>query len=205
MLKSLNEKIVAISIFLIVTITGSAQDFSGYVVLNSGDTLLGLIKPYDNEAVMYHEVRFFKNGEKTKFEPREILGYTFENHIFLTMDREDDFGIKRKVFMRILEQGYCTLFTYVPQIKGIDIYDPTFNSGKINTPQYYLQRTGEDLHRIDFKKLRTGQDPYFVDNPQLAYDIQRGKYKRLGIEGAVRRYNKEHTIYEKENGNDQRN
>lgn len=191
MLKNLNEKIVEIAIFLIVTITGSAQDFSGYVVLNSGDTLFGLIKPYDNEAVMYHEVRFFKNGEKTKFEPREILGYTFENHIFLTMEWEDDFGIKRKVFMRILEDGYCTLFTFIPQINSADAYDPIFKGGKLIVPLYYLKKTGEDLHQVDFKRLRTGQDPYFVDNPQLAYDIQRGKYKRLGIEGAVRRYNKE--------------
>jgi len=158
-----------------------AQNSNDYVILSYGDTLRGKISVSPIGA--YQEVRFEKDGEKTKFRPYEIKGYKVGNTRYVSMSPSNR---DPRVFMEILVSGYCSLYFYstAGAPSGIGL-QPTLKR------YYYLQREGEEIHEARFSRIRTGKDPYFADNPRLLNDLKRGLYREVNFNEVVERYNRE--------------
>jgi hypothetical protein len=150
-----------ITILTFINSVALAQDFQGYVILNSGDTLRGQIKPYEDayDILMYTEVRFFKDGEKIKFTPKEIKEYHVATQNYSETYVTKDIGKRspQLIFFKVLVRGYCTLY------ESHRYSDRMINNMRVvEPPSFYLQREGEELHLAVFPYLTSGKDLYFI-------------------------------------------
>jgi len=163
-----------------------AQDkfFPGYIILNNGDTLTGVVRDRDlSRGVLYKKIRFREGKARTKrFSPYQIKGYGIENAEYESMWFEEyseffrfyyynRYGVGEKEFMRVLEKGplSCYYREYID-------FDSGYPDG------YYLyKREGEDYFEratqgiLGLKKKRLAE--YFRDCPSLVEQIQSGEIK----------------------------
>lgn len=63
--------------------------FTGYIILESGDTLKGQVKDRSPEPFteLYNKIRFRQKGSRKtkKYKPHEIIGYGYDNHHFISV------------------------------------------------------------------------------------------------------------------------
>jgi hypothetical protein len=182
-------------LFCFIGLNASAQN-NDYVILNSGDTLRGRIKRFEDitDIKRFQKVHFFKDEQKVEFEPDEIKGYRMGKDVYVTWD----VGRKKPnlVFFYVMQKGHCTLYeSKVYYGIGVDGFGRAYSNVSYTL---YLHREGEELHPVIFPYLKQGKDLYFIDNVALTYDIKTGKYRRTELPNIVFRYNKEWEEKQKE-------
>lgn len=159
----------------------------GFVVLNSGDTLYGQMKQLKYDRYLNHEVKFwYKDGHTHKFYPSELKAYQIDQRVYESHIIEP--RTETRKFLKVVIRGYCTLYEYMH----------TVNKGKGAEKEFvlefYVQKVNRKLHRIDFERLKDGNDFYFRDNKELTYDIRIGRYKERHMPEIVARYNREQAL-----------
>lgn len=184
-------------LFIIILMLGScytleAQLFKrkrvdGFIVLNSGDTLHGQMLQMKYDRYLNHEVKFwYKDGHTHKFFPAELKAFQIEQRVYESHIIEP--RTETKKFLKVVIRGRCTLYEYMHSI----------NKGKAGEKEllleFYVQKENAKLHRIDFDRLREGNDFYFRDNKELTYDIRIGRYKEKQMPEIVARYNRESAL-----------
>lgn len=158
---------------------------NGYIITNSNDTIVGLVK-YVNQ-VPYRvlvDIKFKENEEsKTKvYPPNSIKGYKADNKIFHSL-QNPEFGGNE--FMELVINGYVKLYTSTVTSFGVPQY------GGANTTSSFLLKTGDKiLFSVANGKFKDRLSEYLSDNSIIAEKIKTGEYKKKDIEEIIREYNK---------------
>ena len=179
--------VLIIGFISVANLVLAQQRLAGYVVLNSGDTLRGVFRLPAARYLLHHEIVFGPDAtldEKYKLFPEEVKSFTLGEEVYESRTIRSDHTTKK--FLKIVVQGYCTLFEYQYAAKN--------SRGMVGQPvrQYYAQKMNQLLHALDFTRLRKGKDTYFADNIGLMADIRHGVYKKSDIPEIVKRYNREY-------------
>lgn len=171
-----------------VALSQSGSFTQGYIVKNNGDTLKGAIKdrskpPYEKK---YKKIRFKGKGLVSgKYSARNIANYCagVDCYQSLWMDSRQNFlketvisqhGKGNKVFMKIVVDGYLSLYYY------------EFNDAESHTIDYipFFKRKDEvELIRVTqgiFGLKKKLLSRYFADFPTLIEKIEKGELKSPG-------------------------
>jgi len=169
------KKIIILPFLFIIIGLNAQTDFrSGYVILNSNDTLHGIID-YRNDLSMGSICRFKldKNAIEKIYYPDEIIGYRFnDSKYFITKDLSNSNSKKGKVFLEFLIKGKLNVYFYQDEIgdhyyiekQGFDLIELPYEEGikyKDNAPYYY-----QSTQHIGLLEL------YLQDAPDLRSNIE---------------------------------
>jgi len=182
----MNYKITFLLVVMIISVRLKGQDsgfLNGYIITNSNDTIVGLVK-YVNQVPYRVLVDIkFKETEKSKtkvYPPETILGYKAESKIFHSLKDPDYSG---KQFMELIIDGYVRLYTSTVTSFGASQY------GSANSSSNYLLKTGDKvLFSVD-KKFKERVSEYLSDNEVVSGKIRNGVYKKSDIEEIIKEYN----------------
>ncbi len=186
-----------IGLLLIFSITALAQrDFKeGYVVLNHGDTLHGLIKDRKEgfSAKLLDRIIIKHNKKRLKFRPDQLLAYHRGGANFHSVpfnQGNDLLGISRikvgqKHFLKVYIDGYLKLY----EDEFVDQSGPQFDGN------FYLIREDELQYvQVSMLFFRKKLVPYFHDAPHIAKAIEDKDYKYRDLITIVTEYNKWHSL-----------
>lgn len=173
---------------------------TGYMITNSGDSLVGNFVFSDGE---FGEPSFYESGNtlfvyeqegKTQsrfFDPDEITKAGFKGRTFITMDYSPTLALgTKKNIMEILEGGTkLSLYRYYPfRVREKSEIDPQ--------PALVIHKSGEkpeplSLLNLSFTNWRKSFAAYFTDCEALYAEIRVGEYKRneRRMKDAIRLYN----------------
>ncbi|WP_027076472.1 hypothetical protein [Maribacter antarcticus] len=170
-------------LFYSIPILAQKHFEEGFIVLNNGDTITGLIKDRkpDPFGKIYKKIRHKGKG-KSRYGPHEILAYKkgemFFESIglaskigFLNQDYNISSNEKERVFIRVINQGYVN--HYVLEFQDAD-------SGYYDHFSYFKKRNGTELVRttqgiFGLRKKRLAV--FFSDCPILAVKIRNKELK----------------------------
>ncbi len=186
-----------IGFFLVSSLTAFSQrDFqSGYVVLNTGDTLHGTVKDRKEgfSARLLDRIIFKGERKRMKFRPDELLAYHRGGSNFHSVpfsQGNDLLGVSRirvgqKHFLKVYIDGYLSLY----EDQFIDDSNSNFDGN------FYLIRE-EELQYLQVSMLffRKKMVPYFNDAPHIAKAIEDREYKYRDVITIVTEYNKWYSL-----------
>lgn len=187
------KRVLIIGFFLVyVTSVMAQRDFlEGYVVLNSGDTLRGVVKDRKEgfSSRLWDRI-ILKHGKKRmKFRPDQLLAYNrggSEFHSVPFNQGNDLLGISRvrvgqKHFLKVYIRGYLSLY----EDEFLDDSQSNFDGN------FYLIREDELQYlQVSMLFFRKKMVPYFEDAPHIARAIEDREYKYRDIITIVTEYNK---------------
>ena len=108
-----SRKISLAITFLLSSIVAFGTDFrNGYVILNSNDTITGLVDFVKSDAA-YRSCYFKVSADEKiiKYKPAEIKGYGFSfDKIFISRDIQGNDGMRESVFLSVIISGLVTLY-----------------------------------------------------------------------------------------------
>lgn len=150
----------------------------GYIVLKSNDTLYGFIKdrkphPFGS---LFKKVKFKGKRGKSKYSPKEILGYKKAGSLFETLWIQDSgkffdqnytsiVGSGSPEFFKVVEKGFVTYYHH--EFEDAD-------SGYIDYIGYFKKDEDSKLIRVSqglFGLRRKALALFFSDCPELAEKI----------------------------------
>ncbi len=149
----------------------------GYVVLNNGDTLVGMVKDRtpDPFGKLYKKIRFKGKG-KSKYGPDEIQSYKQGQNLYETIGLDETFGFLSQDYSISSNERHA-VFIKVKQRGPVTYYQLEFQDPDSNYYDYYayfkkrdgneLVRTTQGLFGLRKKKLAS----FFSDCPALAEKI----------------------------------
>lgn len=158
----------------------------GYVILNTKDTLHGVIEDrnfYSGE--IYRKIKFKKkHGGSKRYSADDLLGYKAGATIFesLWYHEESDFlrtyydtkpGHGQKQFLKVLSKGI--LNAYAKEFMAGDSSYPGSFPLLIRKDETYFVRATQGVFGLKKKQLAS----YFSDCPELAKRILDGSIKRM--------------------------
>ncbi len=111
------------------------RDFRpGFVILNSGDTLLGKVD-FTKERILSTKCKFqTRDGELREYTPNQILGYRFNDGKYFVSKQVDG----ESVFLEFLLNG------------EVDLYRRKVKNGKNH--RYYLEKEKEPLAEVPYSE-----------------------------------------------------
>ena len=187
------KKVLIIGILLVYTVSAVAQrDFlEGYVVLNSGDTLHGLVKDRkEGFSSRLLDCIILKHRKKRmKFRPDQLVAYQrggSEFHSVSFNQGNDLLGISRirvgqKHFLKVYVKGYLSLY----EDEFLDDSQSNFDGN------FYLIREDELQYlQVSMLFFRKKMVPYFEDAPHIARAIEDKEYRYRDLVTIVTDYNK---------------
>ncbi|MEM6522373.1 MAG: hypothetical protein AAF693_01220 [Bacteroidota bacterium] len=178
----------AVSLLLILMLASPliAQKvyLTGYVVLNSGDTLFGELRDRDiNRGRFLNKIWFKQNGKRVKkYSAYDLFSYSVDNVIFESKwyDEQADlfsfqypnrYGVGQKVFLRVNSKGRLSCYTKELIDEDNDISDG-FELFLKEGDDHFV-RANQGIFGLKKKKLTT----YFSDCSQLVEKINNGEIK----------------------------
>jgi len=172
---------ISIIITFLISIGGNslAQNdyYSGYIVTNSADTLLGMVKDRKSSPLkIYKKVRFQnEKGRKKKYGPNEILAYKSGISVFHSLWYDD------LQFLRVMESGRVTY--YIDESIDEDNYlFETKILKRYNEPKFTV------VIGIGF---RSKMKKYFADCQELVEMLEVREIRFNSLGEAVRFYNQD--------------
>lgn len=165
-------------IFLIFTYSNSLKSqssySSGFIVNNEGDTLIGLIKNFQNKK-SFHTCYFkaSEDSEVQKFLPTQIKYYGIGDEKLYRSDYLKKGEDSSLVFFETLVSGYCNLYKY-----KTDIGETIYKLWKQNRKEILLN----NLQNKGNTNFMRGQLLYsFQDAPELKTNIQSMNFDQNSI------------------------
>lgn len=156
----------------------------GFVVLNTKDTLFGLIKdrkehPFER---LYKKIKFKGKRGKARYKPTQILAYkkggsTFESVWisdsggFLNQDYSVSAGVGELHFLKVVQKGFLSYYYWEYQDADSGYFDSVGYFKKEDDP--VLVRVSQGIFGLRRKKLGDFLDDY----PDLALKIRNKKIK----------------------------
>ncbi len=177
--------LLTVVICLPVNLLAQKHFEGGYIVLNNGDTITGLVKDRkpDPFGKLYKKIRFRGKG-KSKYGPDEILSYKKGEALYESIGLADAVGFlsqdynvtsndDEKVFIKLISRGYVN--HYFLEFRDAD-------SGYIDFFSYFMKENGTELVRtrqgiFGLRKKRLAA--FFSDCPVLASKILNKEFKRV--------------------------
>ncbi len=191
------KRVLIIGLLLIYVTSALAQrDFlEGYVVLNSGDTLYGLVKDRKDgfSAKLLDRIILKHKKKRLKFRPDQLMAYSRAGSNFhsVPFSRGNDLlrvsriKIGQKHFLKVYIAGYLTLY----MDEYVDDSGPNFDGN------FYLIREDELQYvQVSMLFFRKKLVPYFDDAPHIAKAIEDRDYRYRDLIEIVTEYNKWHSM-----------
>ncbi len=157
------KKKFLIGFFAIVSICVNAQTtpkgfVEGYVIMNTNDTIRGQIK-YKNKEEVLDKVTVLLDAENKKIiKASEIKSFSAdEDYITHKLNGE-------AVFMKVLSQGYYSLYEYqMPPEQG-------------SKYQMYYRKENGKIQMINISNWKKQVEELISDNAQLVADLKKKTY-----------------------------
>lgn len=157
---------------------------TGYVILNTGDTLSGMVcdrKATATGTKLYSKIRFRGDeGVREKFTAYDIKGYAVGNSLYESMWYHESMaffimsytsrrGVGKKIFLQVVRRGYLTCY-YKEYVDGDSGYVDGFELFKRPGDAYFMRAT-QGIFGLKKKRLTE----YFSDCPSLVKKINTGQ------------------------------
>ncbi len=185
-------RLLIFGLILQLSLGGCAQRefLNGYVVLNAGDTLSGVVKDRKEgiNSKLLDRVIFKGESGRKKYRPDQLIAYHrggSNYHSIPFSTGNDLLGVSRvkvgqRHFLQVYIDGYLSLY----MDEFIDHDGPNFDGN------FYLIREGELMFtQASLLFFRKNLVPYFSDAPHLAKAIEDKDYRYKDLITLVRDYN----------------
>jgi hypothetical protein len=156
---------------------------TGYVILNSGDTVKGDIKYNTKKELSLFSKVTLKNAENVQknYKPDDIKEFAYEDVHFLsrTMDKEP-------VFLKLVSAGQINLFEWQFEVyHGDDI---------IVEKDFYIEKVGGDAkepEKLKGNKFKKTVSELMADNSELVTRVENDskKYEIAEMQSVIEEYN----------------
>jgi hypothetical protein len=160
---------------------------SGYVVLNSGDSVKGDIRINTKKELPLFQKVALKQGETTKtYKPEQVKVYGFESTQFVARKIDGEMQ-----FVKVISSGQVNLYEWQYEIqRGADI---------IIESEYFVEKNGAELQKAKSAKFKKTVAELMADNSELVARVQGDdkKYEIAEMKQVCDEYN---TWFEKQNG-----
>ncbi|XOV93263.1 MAG: hypothetical protein ACFHWX_00855 [Bacteroidota bacterium] len=186
------KRFMIIGVLLVLGDLATAQnDFlNGYVVLNTGDTLYGLVKDRKDgiNPKLLDRIIFKGDRGRQKFRPDQLLAYHRGGSNFHSVPFSvgtDLLGISRikigpRHFLKVYIHDYMSLY----MDEYVDDSGPSYDGN------FYLIREDElQFVQASILFFRKRMVPYFEDAPHIAKAIEDKDYKYRDIITIITEYN----------------
>lgn len=160
------------------TLTYSQKGYlEGYAVTNEGDTVKGMVKHKTGDEIKDKITVKKSEEEKVTLKAAEITGFVVGDEEFRTIVLDKD-----KVFMKRLAAGPVFLYEYQYINENSGSYTPVFEV-------YITKEAEKSLVMVKPGSFKKTVATYISDYPELAVDVDKGKYKIDDIEQVILKYN----------------
>lgn len=184
MIKKLLFSIAFFILSLTVSLFGQANDYSDYIVLDTGDTLYGFVDYIDergSSTKLYKKIRFTDiNGKRSKYQSKNVLGflsdgarfeafrlYQFSEKITIQNPRyEIDNDEGELYFLRVVSKGIISHYRMEWWEQGESLL-MSMDLFKRENDGYFI-RVNQGILGLKRKVLVN----YFRDCPELSSHIQ---------------------------------
>ncbi|MFM2017329.1 MAG: hypothetical protein RL007_985 [Bacteroidota bacterium] len=155
---------------------------SGYVILNSGDTVKGDIKYNTKKELQLFSKVTLKQGETTKnYKPDQIKEYGYEEVKFLTRTMD-----KELVFLKLVSAGKINLFEWQFEV---------YHGDEIQVEKdYYIENTAgsaKEPEKLKGNKFKKTVAEMMADHTELVSRVEADnkKYEIAEMQSVIEEYN----------------
>lgn len=155
---------------------------SGYVILNSGDTVKGDVKYNTKKELQLFSKVTLKQGETMKnYKPDQIKEYGYEDVKFLTRTMD-----KELVFLKLVSAGKINLFEWQFEV---------YHGDEIQVEKdYYIENTAgsaKELEKLKGNKFKKTVAEMMADHTELVSRVEADnkKYEFAEMQSVVEEYN----------------
>ena len=162
---------------------------TGYVILNSGDSIKGDIKVNTKKELTLFQKVYFKQGESSKtYKPEQVKEYGYENERFLARKIDGEMQ-----FLKVLSYGHIILYEWQYELqRGAEV---------IVEKEYYIEKNdgSAKIEKTKPGKFKKNVAEYMADHTELVARVQKEdkKYEIGDMQNIIAEYN---TWYEQESG-----
>jgi hypothetical protein len=156
---------------------------SGYVILNSGDTVKGEIKYNTKKELPLFSKVTLKSADNVQknYKPDQIKEYGFENMRFLTRTMD-----KELVFLKLVSAGQINLFEW-----QFEIYH---GDQTLVEKEFYIEKVGGDAkepEKLKGNRFRKTVAELMADNVELVTRVENDgkKYEIAEMQSVIEEYN----------------
>lgn len=157
-----------------------AKYYKGYVILLTGDTLMGEIRNNLKKEFDNYTKATFRKTEKDPvktYRPDKIKEYAVNGTAYISRNVDGD-----QVFVKRLSQGALNLYELQTEVMQM-------NDVKIKSDYYMEKGTGEFV-KIKSGKFKKQLSDVMADNQEVIKDIETEKYEYDNILEVFNAYNK---------------
>ena len=155
---------------------------TGYVILNSGDTLKGDIKYNTKKELPLFSKVTLKQGEVQKnYKPDQIKEFSFEQTRFLTRTMD-----KELVFLKLVSQGQINLFEWQ--------FEMMHGEKTIVDKDYYIEKIGsteKEPQKLKGNRFKKTVAELMADHTELVARVEADdkKYEIGEMQSVIEEYN----------------
>jgi len=165
-----NFSIIHILLFALMMLAAQCSHAQDYVVLNTGDTLRGVLRPMTFGPEKKLQV-VTPDKKKTLLQLYRIRTFSIKDQLFEPVKYEEQY-----LFMKVLRSGYLTLYGY--QLQNQATYDGLFLKRR--------DAPGIDVPNLGFKKRVVA---YLNDCEDVKQKLESGEFAKKDINEIVDAYN----------------
>lgn len=186
-------------IFFSFSIYAQEGYLKGYVILNNGDTMKGMLKDrkFVNGTMGWQKVLLRDAmGRKYRFDPEEIREYKREGklkNVTLVVGVEG-----KSTFVEVQEEGTVVLYAFNRGTwggAGNAVVVQTSANGPKEHVEFFLQKAGKPNSLMEWRPrdYKTTAKIFFGDNTALMNQISKDELKDEDIRMLVKKYNQGYT------------
>lgn len=160
------KNFMIVIVALQITNFSFSQNYGHYVVLESGDTLIGSIRSRD-EIESCNKLRFYNSDQKkVKLNMSEVKSYCRGKNVYVKKAT----GVVGYPYgyIKLIQEGYLSLYRYT-YAAHTGPYDQP--SGQTKTIRYYVAR-GQSFEPIKKHNFRKASESIFWDNKEILSKIK---------------------------------
>lgn len=155
-----------LALLTFLSISACGQD---YLVLSTGDTLRGTVKPLPSDKL--DQVQVTINKKKKVYKATQVRTMYFKGEIY------NPYGLETSIrFMKLLKPGYLSLYAF--RMDNQNTYDG----------RYLVRKDGQSMEvpNLAFKKSMI---TFLEDSPEVASKVKSGKYGRNDLNQIIDEFN----------------
>jgi hypothetical protein len=194
--RSLLTAIALISMLLYFDTNAQMHYSPGYVVLEKGDTIFGMLKQYPPE-MSCQKVRIIdENGNKIRVSRAQVIAYRRGDSDFVKKRYSRPFVLGKPIgFMKLISRGEVNLYKFYYKVSGPshnNFQDQGSNPLIYNEREksdYYVERNGKN-ELVWKNSFRKGMALYFEEHTELSKKILDKELNYSDIWSIVEEFNR---------------
>lgn len=182
----MNKNLSLVLLLVLGTFTAAKADLvwkSGYVILNSGDTVKGDIKYNTKKELSLFSKVTLKNADNVQknYKPDDIREFCYEETHFLTRTMD-----KELVFLKLVSAGEINLFEWQ--------YEMYHGDETVVEKDFYVEKVGSDEkepQKLKGNKFKKTVSDLMSDNTDIVSRVENDdkKYEIAEMQSVIEEYN----------------